>query len=99
MKNKVSVTKGYASEFKAELSKSGRIFGGTYIKKNGEITKFNGRMGVAKFTKGGKSTLKDSNWLIWDTNRKRYMAIIPDQLVSVTAFGNEYMCPRGPERP
>lgn len=90
MKNKVSVTKGYAAEFKAELSKTGSIFGGTYIKKNGEITSFNGRMGVAKFTKGGKSTLKDSNWLIWDNNRKRYMSIIPDQLVSVSAFGKEY---------
>jgi hypothetical protein len=47
-------------------------------------------MGVHKFVKGGKSSLKDSNWLIWDTNRKRYMAIIPENLVSVTAFGNEY---------
>lgn len=90
MKKKVSITTGYASDLKSELANSNRIFGGTYIKKNGEVTKFNGRMGVSKFTKGGKSTLKDSNWLIWDTNRKRYMAIIPDQLVSVTAFGNEY---------
>ncbi len=90
MKKIVSVTKGYAKELKSELLSSNRIFGGTYIKKNGEVTKFNGRMGVHKFVKGGKSSLKDSNWLIWDTNRKRYMAIIPEQLVSVTAFGNEY---------
>lgn len=90
MKKKVSVTTGYATEFKSELSSSGRIFGGTYIKKDGTTTKFNGRMGVAKFTKGGKSSIKDSNWLIWDNNRKRYMQIIPEKLVSVNAFGNEY---------
>jgi hypothetical protein len=90
MKTKVSVTKGYASDLKSELAKSNRIFGGTYIKKNGEVTSFNGRMGVAKFTKGGKSSVKPTNWLIWDNNRKRYMQIIPEQLVSVTAFGNEY---------
>jgi len=90
MKNKVSVTRGYAAEFKSELSKSGQMFAGTYKKKNGEVTKFNGRMGVHKFTKGGKSTLKDSNWLIWDVRRERYMAIIPENLVSVIAFGKEY---------
>jgi len=90
MKNKVTISRGYASDLKSELAQSNRIFGGTYTKKNGEVTKFNGRMGVSKFTKGGKSTLKESNWLIWDTNRKRYMAIIPEQLVSVTAFGKEY---------
>jgi hypothetical protein len=90
MKNTIKVAATYSGMLKAELQSSNRIFGGTYIKKNGEVTKFNGRMGVHKFVKGGKSSLKDSNWLIWDTNRKRYMAIIPEQLVSVTAFGNEY---------
>ena len=90
MKKRVSVSTGYAVEFKSELQSSGRIFGGTYVKKNGEVTSFNGRMGVTKFTKGGKSSIKDSNWLIWDNNRKRYMQIIPEQLISVSAFGNEY---------
>lgn len=90
MKTTVKVATSFSGMLKAELQSSNRIFGGTYIKKNGEVTKFNGRMGVHKFTKGGKSCVKDSNWLIWDNNRKRYMQIIPDQLVSVTAFGNEY---------
>lgn len=35
MKKKVSVSTGYAVEFKSELQSSGRIFGGTYVKKNG----------------------------------------------------------------
>lgn len=90
MKTTVKVATTHSGMLKAELQSSNRIFGGKYIKKNGEVTSFNGRMGVHKFVKGGKSSLKDSNWLIWDTNRKRYMAIIPENLVSVTAFGNEY---------
>ena len=41
---------------KQVLQEEGRIFGATYVKKNGEITKINGRFGVRKFLRGGKAS-------------------------------------------
>jgi|TARA_B110000908_G_scaffold135938_1_gene160951 hypothetical protein len=90
MKKRIKMAANFSNVLKAELQSSNRIFGGTYIKKDGSVTKFNGRMGVHKFTKGGKSSIKDSNWLIWDNNRKRYMQIIPENIESISAFGMEF---------
>jgi hypothetical protein len=71
------------------LKKSGRIFGVEYIKKDGTTTKINGRFGVHKFTKGtGVSSPKVLT--VWDNNRKRYTAMIPEKIVSLTTDGYKY---------
>lgn len=73
-----------------KLQASGLIFGGEYTKKDGTITKFNGRGGVHKFVKGGINCNNPHNLLIWDTNRERYMAIVPENLVSINFQGEVY---------
>lgn len=74
---------------KSVLQKEGRIFGATYVKKNGEVTKINGRFGVHKFAKGtGNSS--PNVWTVWDNNRKRYTALIPENIQSITYGGFEY---------
>lgn len=71
------------------VRKSGRIFGAEYIKKDGTTTKINGRFGVHKFTKGtGVSSPKVLT--VWDNNRKRYTAMIPEKIVSLTIDGYKY---------
>lgn len=80
----------YFNEVVADLKSKGTIFGAQYLKKNGEVTQINGRFGVAKFVKGtGKS---NPNVLtVWDNNRKRYTAMIPDRIVSIKTGGVEYV--------
>jgi len=80
----------YFNEVVAELQSKGTIFGAEYRKKNGEVTKINGRFGVAKFVKGtGKSS--PSVLTVWDNNRKRYTAMIPESIVSIRTGGKEYV--------
>jgi len=74
---------------KAVLQKEGKIFGATYIKKNGEVTKINGRFGVQKFLRGGKAS-SPNVWTVWDNNRKRYTALIPEQIQDITYGGFTY---------
>ena len=66
---------------------SGRFVSGTYLKKNGEVTTFHGLAGVHKYRKGGNSSLNPSNFLIWDLRRKRYMAIVPQNILSFKGDG------------
>ena len=66
-----------------------KIFGATYIKANGEVTKINGRFGVHKFLRGtGQS--KSGVWTVWDNNRKRYTSLVPDRIVDITYAGHKY---------
>ncbi len=74
---------------KSVLQKEGRIFGATYVKKNGEVTKINGRFGVHKFVKGVRNS-SPNVWTVWDNNRKRYTALIPENIQSITYGGFEY---------
>lgn len=74
---------------KKVLQEEGRIFGATYVKKNGEVTKINGRFGVHKFTKGVR-TSPANVWTVWDNNRKRYTALIPENIQAITYGGYEY---------
>ena len=80
----------YFNEVVAELQSKGTIFGAEYRKKNGELTKINGRFGVSKFVKGtGKS---NPNVLtVWDNNRKRYTSLIPDNIVRITTNKRRYL--------
>lgn len=80
----------YFNEVVTDLKQKGTIFGAEYRKKNGEVTKINGRFGVAKFVKGtGNSS--PNVLTIWDNNRKRYTSLIPDNIVSVTTSGTKYV--------
>ncbi len=73
-----------------DLKRTGQIFGGVYRKKDGSITKFNGRFGVHKFSKGGVRTTPSSYALIWDNNRNRYTALIPENIIQINAYGDTY---------
>lgn len=75
------------SNIVAELKSTGVIFGGKFTKKDGTVSKFNGRFNVAKYVKGGKNCNKAENWTIYDINRKRYMQIIPASVSEIKAFG------------
>jgi hypothetical protein len=71
------------------LQDTGHFFGAKYLKKNGEVTSVTGRFGVAKFTKGtGSSSSKV--WTIWDTSRKRYTSLIPENVLEVTYNGQRW---------
>ena len=79
----------YFNEFVEELKSNGTIFGAEYVKKNGEVTKINGRFGVHKFVKGS-GTSSPNVLTVWDNNRKRYTAMIPDNILSITANKRKY---------
>ena len=77
------------SDIVADLQSSGAIFGAEYIKKDGTCTKVNGRFGVHKFAKG-TGTSSPKVLTIWDNNRKRYTALIPERIVSISCWGSTY---------
>lgn len=80
----------YFKEVVETLQSKGTIFGAEYRKKNGEITKINGRFGVHKFVKG--TGVSSPNVLtVWDNNRKRYTSLIPDNIVSIKVSGTTYV--------
>jgi hypothetical protein len=74
----------------AEAMNSGKFVSGRYLKKNGEETMFHGRAGVYKHTKGGVNCNNPENFLIWDIKRERYMALIPERVLSLVASNNLY---------
>ena len=80
----------YFNDVVAELQSKGTIFGAEYRKKNGEVTKINGRFGVSKFVKG-TGTSSPNVLTVWDNNRKRYTSLIPDNIVSIRTSGSEYI--------
>lgn len=73
-----------------QLVKKGTIFGAVYIKKDGTSTKVNARFGVTRHLKGGKRTVPGSMYVVWDNNRRRYTALDPDRITSVTYQGITY---------
>lgn len=80
----------YFNEVVTDLKQKGTIFGAEYRKKNGEVTKINGRFGVAKFVKGTGSS--NPNVLtVWDNNRKRYTSLIPDNIVRITTNKRSFL--------
>jgi hypothetical protein len=80
----------YFNDVVAELQSKGTIFGAEYRKKNGEVTKINGRFGVHKFTKG-TGTSSPKVLTVWDNNRKRYTSLIPDNIVSLNTSKTKYV--------
>lgn len=72
------------------ISLKGTIFGAVYKKKDGQITKINGRFGVRKHLKGGARTVPQDMYVVWDNNRKRYTALDPDRIQSINYKGITY---------
>ena len=80
----------YFNDVVQTLQREGTIFGAEYRKKNGEVTKINGRFGVVKFVKG--TGVSSPNVLtVWDNNRKRYTSLIPDNIVSINTNRKKYV--------
>jgi hypothetical protein len=69
------------------IVKKGVFFGAVYQKKDGAITKVNARFGVTKHLKGGKRTIPQNMYVVWDSNRKRYTALDPERIQSITYQG------------
>ena len=72
------------------IVKKGVFFGAVYQKKDGAITKVNARFGVTKHLKGGKRTIPGTMYVVWDSNRKRYTALDPERIQSITYQGLTY---------
>lgn len=68
----------------------GTIFGAVYKKKDGQITKINGRFGVRKHLKGGTRTVPQDMYVVWDNNRRRYTALDPERIQSINYKGITY---------
>tara|TARA_R110002167_G_scaffold117955_1_gene294198 strand:+ start:1816 stop:2097 length:282 start_codon:yes stop_codon:yes gene_type:complete len=73
-----------------KLQRSGTIFGAEYLKKNGEVTKINGRFGVFKFVKG-TGVSSPSVITVWDNNRKRYTSLIPSNILTINTNRKKYI--------
>jgi hypothetical protein len=73
-----------------QIVKKGVFFGAVYQKKDGEITKVNARFGVTRHLKGGKRTVPGSMYVVWDSNRRRYTALDPERIHSITYQGLTY---------
>ena len=69
------------------IVKKGVFFGAVYQKKDGAITKVNARFGVTKHLNGGKRTIPQNMYVVWDSNRKRYTALDPERIQSITYQG------------
>lgn len=74
--------------------KFGQWFSGTYIKKDGEIRKFNGRLGVTKHLQGGELKYNPSergNVIYWDTTRQSYRTINTKSLIDLRVSKQDYL--------
>lgn len=74
------------------LQSAGRFVTVSFIKKNGERRVLNGRLGVTKHLKGGKSTLDADKFItIYDVVNKGYRAISRDSIESVSIGGEVHV--------
>ena len=80
----------YLNKEVAELQLKSTIFSAEHRKKNGELTKINGRLGVSKIVKG-TGTSNPNVITVWDNNRKRYTSLIPDNIVRITTNKRRYL--------
>lgn len=69
----------------------GKFFTVTFTKKDGTIRTLNGRLGVNKYLKGGKSTLNPEQFItVYDMKNEGYRAVNVDTIQSVIVDGIEY---------
>jgi len=65
---------------------NGKFFGITYITKNSKkIANVNGRLGVKKHLKGGKTTTKEDLITGYDVKAEKYRKIYLDEVVEIRA--------------
>jgi hypothetical protein len=66
----------------------GKFMTVTFVKKDGTIRVLNGRLGVTKYLKGGKSTLDPNKYVtLYDVQSKDYRAVNRDTIISVSSGG------------
>jgi len=66
----------------------GKFMTVTFVKKDGSIRVLNGRLGVTKYLKGGKSTLDPNKYVtLYDVQSKGYRAVNRDTIISVSIGG------------
>lgn len=69
----------------------GTFVGLTFRKKDGSIRELNGRLGVRKGTKGGKSNLDKRNFItVWDAKKRDFRAVNLATLTGVRMRGFSY---------
>ncbi|MAH47140.1 hypothetical protein CMI37_15035 [Candidatus Pacearchaeota archaeon] len=69
----------------------GKIFGATFIKKDGSIRDMNCRTGVAKYLKGGHKLYNYGNLIcVFDLKNKGYRTINIDTLRSLRIKGDTF---------
>ena len=69
----------------------GKVFGATFIKKDGSIRNINCRTGVVKHLKGGEKRYNYDNLLcVYDMQNKGYRTINIDTLKQLRTGGNTY---------
>ena len=91
---KTQVSSDRAFDLIKSHMKFGQWFSGTYIKKDGEIRKFNGRLGVTKHLSGGELKYNPSergNVIYWDTTRQSYRTINTNALIDLKIAKQEYL--------
>ena len=69
----------------------GKVFGATFVKKDGSIRNINCRTGVAKYLKGGEKRYDYDNLLcVYDMQSRGYRTINIDTLMQLRTGGNTY---------
>ena len=69
----------------------GKVFGATFVKKDGSIRNINCRTGVAKHLKGGEKRYDYDNLLcVYDMQSRGYRTINIDTLMQLRTGGNTY---------
>ena len=67
---------------------SGKFITVEFVKKDNTVRKLNGRLGVTKHLKGGKSTVDYTKYIVlYDTVAKGYRCINKDTILSVNCNG------------
>ena len=70
-----------------------QFFSVVFLKKNGEVSPMNCRLGVKKHLKGGKlsyNTKERNNLIVFDMQKEGYRTINLDTLINVNMKGVEY---------
>lgn len=87
--NQIKIRKSIAKSM-LEASE-GTFVGLTFRKKDGSVRELNGRLGVRKGTKGGRSNLSRQDYLtVYDVKRKGFRAVNLATLTRVRMRGFEY---------
>lgn len=70
------------------VSSAGKFVSVTFTKKDGTERKLNGRIGVTKYIKGGKSTVDHDKYLVvFDNVARGYRCVNRNTIKSVTCGG------------